>query len=94
MAVNHNDIDAINEDYLQKLKMINIENVDTDLLIDINDIPEIKENIKDLKIANFIKNIKNPYCFKHGSVAVKVEYAKTNATLQSKIENYIINKNS
>lgn len=94
MSINKNDIEEINKEFLQKLKLTDIENVDIDLLIDISDIPETKENTQELKIASFIKNIKNPYCFKHGSIAIKVEYNKTDSTLQSKLENYILNKNS
>ena len=47
---------------------------------------------KEEKIKSFMRQIRNPYCFKVGNVVVKTTFADTDATLDDRLEHYLRNK--
>ena len=60
---------------IEEMKSIDIRTVDQETLVDINTI-EIDEDLpKKEKIAEFIRQIKNPYCFRVGKMIVKNVYS-------------------
>ena len=44
------------------------------------------------RILDFIRQIGNPYCYKHGKYVVKVSFADTEATLEDRMLSYIRSK--
>lgn len=76
--------------YLEDLKNIDIRTVDRDTLVDIQTVV-IDETLpqKD-RLENFIKQIKNPYCFKCGKIIVKVNFADNGDTLEDRIEKMLL----
>lgn len=44
---------------------------------------------KEERIKDFIRQIKNPYCYKCGDVVVKVEFSDTDLTLEDCMEHYL-----
>ena len=54
---------------LIKLRDVDVTNVDRDTLVDLQDIRINDKLSVDERIASFIEQIKNPYCFKVDGVA-------------------------
>lgn len=75
----------------EKLKNIDIITVDKEELVDIKDINIDSTLPYELRILNYIEQIKNPYCYKIGDVVVKIEFDESeNAlTFEECINNYI-----
>jgi hypothetical protein len=74
---------------LEQMKDVDIRTVDRDTLVDATgllvdiDLPKIERmrSVKDYLV--------NPYCFRCGKVAVKLEYAQTTATIDDRVESYM-----
>ena len=66
--------------------MTDIKDLTTpDTLVDINDISVNKDLPKPERIKEYIRQIKNPYCFRIGNVAVKVVYNDEGPTFQQNL---------
>ena len=63
-----------------------------DELVDIRDVVIDQDAPKEEKIKSFMRQIRNPYCFKVGNVVVKTTFADTDATLDDRLEHYLRNK--
>ena len=74
---------------LDEMSRVDIRTVDPDTLVDIREVEVDHELPREARILNFIGKIKNPYCFKHGKVIVKVGFADTEDTFENKFENYL-----
>lgn len=76
-------------DDFTKLKEIDVQKVDPDTLVDIGDI-QIDNTLPRIeRQREFVRQIKNPYCFKVGKVVVKVSYADNGKTFEELMENYL-----
>ena len=82
-------MDGINAGALDEMSRIDIRTVNPDTLVDIRDIEVDHSLPKEARILNFIEKIKNPYCFKHGKVVVKIGFADTEDTFENKFESYL-----
>lgn len=68
---------------------VDIRTVDLDSLVDIQEI-KIDPNLpKEQRIEQYLRQIKNPYCFRVGNIAVRVKYSEDGVTLQQRIEQYL-----
>ena len=54
----------ITPDDLKKMKLVNIEAVDAESLVDIRDVKINPDLSKEERIAQFLNQIGNPYCFR------------------------------
>ena len=80
------------QEQLAAMHNVNIRSVDPDTLRDIRDV-EINTSLpKKERILDFIRQIGNPYCYKHGKYVVKVSFADTEATLEDRMLSYIRSK--
>lgn len=59
------------------------------VLIDIRDVSVNKELPRDERVAEFIRQIKDPYCFKCGRFTVQASFAVDGATLEDCIKGII-----
>ena len=79
------------EKRINEMKNVDIRTVNKDLLVDVRTVM-IDENLPlQERIMQFINKIGNPYCFRVGDVAVKVEYEDTEITFEQRFEKIIIN---
>ena len=62
----------------------------TDGLIDINDISVDKDLPKPERIKEYIRQIKNPYCFKCGNFVVKARYQNAGLSIEDCLQSIII----
>jgi len=56
----------------------------TSALVDIREVKINQELPREERIKSFLSQIKNPYCFKVGSVVVNVSYSDSSATLNDR----------
>jgi len=74
----------------QEMRDIDIRTVDLDHLVDIKDVQINTSLPREERMVDFIEQIKNPYCFKVGKVAVKVSFSDTDATIEDCLERYLL----
>lgn len=79
-------------DTLEQMRSIDPRTVDRDSLRDIESVNINTALPKKERIADFIRQIGNPYCYKHGKYIVKVSFADTGVTLEDRLAGYIASK--
>ena len=77
---------------VEEMKAVDIRTVSRDDLVDIRDVVIDQDAPKEERIKSFLRQIKNPYCFKVGNVVVKTIFADTDVTLDDRREHYFRNK--
>lgn len=73
----------------ESLKQVDVRTVDPNILIDINDTRVNSKLPLEERIRDFIKQIKNPYCYRCGKVVVKVSFSNTDTTLEDSMESLL-----
>lgn len=63
---------------------------DTSALVDIKDVSVDKNLTKEERIAEFIRQIKNPYCFKCGKFTVRAQFSKSGVSLEDCLKQILI----
>ncbi len=76
---------------LDELSHVDIKMVDPDQLVDIRDVVINTDLPKEERILDFIQQIRNPYCFRHGKMIVKISFSESagNTTLEEQFESYL-----
>ena len=64
--------DALQQMDLAALEAVDVQTVSPDDLVDLKDIQIDPSLPKEERIASFIRQVKNPYCYKCGKIVVKV----------------------
>ena len=73
---------------LTALNSVDVNDIDSDSLVDIR---ETKINTSlpvGERIADFIRQIKNPYCYKCGKTVVKIQFSNSGESMESCMEGY------
>ena len=71
--------------------MTDIKDLTTpDTLVDINDISVNKDLPKPERIKEYIRQIKNPYCFKCGNFVVKAKYSDKGLSIEDCLQSIVI----
>lgn len=68
---------------------VDILTVDPESLTDINDVEVNRHLPQEKRIAEFLLQIKNPYCFRCGKVIVRASFSDDDVTLESRFENFL-----
>lgn len=66
--------------------------VDRDSLRDIGNISIDASLPRPERIADYIQQIGNPYCYRHEKYVVKVSFADTGVTLEDRLAGYLTSK--
>ena len=74
------------------MKNIDPRTVDRDELVDIRDVKVNTALPQRERALDFLRQIKNPYCYKHGKYIVKVKFSNTEVSLEERIADYIRSK--
>ena len=74
---------------LQELKQVDVRTVNPDTLVDIKEIEIDRTLPKGERIQEFIRQIRNPYRFRVGKVAVSVGLAEGGPTFEQRMEHYL-----
>ena len=73
---------------LEAMRNVDIRTVDPSSLVDIRDV-NIDANLPVAeKATSYIEQIRNPYCFRHGDMIVKVNHSQTPVTINDCMEGF------
>ncbi|MDD4495898.1 MAG: hypothetical protein PHV32_16430 [Eubacteriales bacterium] len=64
--------------------------VSADELVDINDVKVNKSLSKAERIAEFVRQIKNPYCFKCGDFIVKTRFSDNGLSMEDCLQSILL----
>ena len=79
---------------LQELKQVDVRTVDPDTLVDIKEIEIDRTLPKGERIQEFIRQIRNPYCFRVGDMGVKLEFLDSAPPLEDCFTDFLQRKKS
>ena len=74
------------------MKNIDLKDINRDELVDIRDVKVNTALPKRERAVDFIRQIGNPYCYKHGKYVVKVGFSDTKVSLEERLAGYIRSK--
>lgn len=74
---------------IETMKSINLKTVDRSTLVQRDSIRLEPTDPQNDRLRDFIRQIKNPYCYLDGKTVVKITFAKTDITLEDCLENYL-----
>lgn len=84
----------LNTQKIAELRSVDIGTVDKNTLADISHIKLDHSLPKDKRMARILRATKNPYCFRFGDMAVKVEFTDNAPPLQDTIQGFLIRQKS
>ncbi len=82
----------LTEESLEAMRNVDIRTVDPATLCDIRDVTVHVELPKRERMLDYIRQIGNPYCFRHGKCVVKVSFVDTEWTLEDRLRSYLRSK--
>ena len=74
------------------MQSVDVRTVDPDTLHDIRDVNVNMDLPKEKRMLDFLRQIGNPYCYRHGKYVVKVSFAETDMTLEDRMLAYLRSK--
>ena len=80
------------QEELESMKNVDIRTVNPATLRDIRDVKINTDLPKEQRIQDYIRQIGNPYCYRHGKYVVKISFADTDVTLEERLQAYIRSK--
>mgnify|MGYP001029487671 FL=1 len=80
------------KEQIEAMQNVDIRTVDPAGLRDIRDVKVNTDLPKRERILDFIRQIGNPYCYRHGKYVVKVSFTDTDVTLEDRMLSYIRSK--
>ena len=73
---------------IEELQSVDIRTVDRDTLVDLRDVKINTALPREERFIDFLTQIKNPFCYKHGKATIKISHTDTEATLEDRLESY------
>ena len=83
---------AYTMEQIKAMQNVDIRTVDPTGLRDIREVKVNTDLPKRERILDFIRQIGNPYCYRHGKYVVKVSFTDTDVTLEDRMLSYIRSK--
>ena len=74
---------------IEQMKNVDIRSVDKDTLIDLDTVQIDSSQPVQERVQSFLQQIQNPYCFRIGDVAVKVNYKHDGPSFQQNFEDIL-----
>ena len=75
---------------LEAMKNLDIQTLDPATLADSRDVTVDTVLPPGERLRDYLRQIKNPYCFRYGKTAVKLTFADTEATMEDRLEEYFL----
>ncbi len=73
---------------IKEMKNIDIRTVDPATLVDVNTIRIDDSLSKEERLAEYIRQVKNPYCFRVGKMTVKCTFSDDGISLQERFRQF------
>ena len=83
---------AYSMEQIEAMQNVDIRTVDPTGLRDIREVKVNTDLPKRERILYFIRQIGNPYCYRHGKYVVMVSFTDTDVTLEDRMLSYIRSK--
>lgn len=80
----------INAESLKKMEETDIRKVQKESLVDIKNVVIDKSMQRAERISDYVRQIKNPYCFVCEGIIVKMIFEQTEDKLEDKLNNYFL----
>lgn len=80
---------SYDQDTIDTLRSVDIRSVDKQSLVDLNSVLIDESKPVQERVLSFLQQIKNPYCFRIGDVAVKVNYKSDGPSFQQNFEDLL-----
>ncbi len=77
---------------IEAMKDVDVRTVDINTLRDIRDVKVNTDLPKEERVLDFIRQIGNPYCYRHGKYVVKISFTDTDVTLEQRMLAYLRSK--
>ena len=74
----------------EQMQSLDVRSVDPAALVDIRNVTVNTALPRDERLLDYLAQIQNPYCFKCGKTVVKVGFANTEATMEDRLEKYLL----
>ena len=84
----------LNPEQINVMQNVDIATVDKSQLADVSGISFDNSLPQRERAARILEQVKNPYCFRHGDTAVKIEFSDDGPPLQDLIANFLIRQKS
>lgn len=75
---------------LEEMKDIDVTKVDVQDLVDIREVKVNKALSQKNQVIDYVRQIKNPYCYKYGNYVVKISFENTETTLTERLKELIL----
>ncbi len=82
------DFDLSKVDF-DSLRKVDVREVDPNTLVDIREVKIDQSLPKEQRMADFIRQVKNPYCFRVGKVVVGVGFTQNGVTFEQQMGHYL-----
>jgi len=82
-------MEATQDRDFNQMRNVDVRTVERGSLVDISKIHIDPQMPREQRLADFVRQIGNPYCYKCGKIVVKVSFTDTNATLEDRLEHYL-----
>ncbi len=82
-------MEAAQDRDFNQMRNVDVRTVERGSLVDISKIHIDPQMPREQRLADFVRQIGNPYCYRCGKVVVKVSFAETDATLEDRLEHYL-----
>lgn len=73
----------------EDMQSVDIRTIDKSTLVDLNTVVIDESLPVSDRVASFVEQIRNPYCFRVGNIAVKVKYKENGPTFQQNFEDLL-----
>lgn len=83
---------TLTREAIKAMQDVDVRTVDPEMLRDIRDVQVHADLPKKERILDFIQQIGNPYCYRHGKYVVKISFTDTDVTLEQRMLSYIRSK--
>lgn len=68
---------------------MDLKNIDRNSLVDIRSVNVDASLPQKERMRDFIRQVKDPYLFRHGKYVVKITFAETDITLEQRLADYV-----
>ena len=74
---------------VEEMRNVDVRTVDRNTLVDLNTVEIDMSKPVEERRKDFIRQVKNPYCFKVGDVAVKVSFTEDGSSFEERFQNML-----
>ena len=73
---------------IEEMKAVDVRTVDPETLVDVTQIKIDESLSKEERVKEFLRQVKNPYCFRVGNMIVKNVYSDDGVSLRDRFEQF------